>query len=98
MSVERIEHPSAQEIAEVLRIVDSEIDDLGIRDQVEREQAEYGALTCGVVETAIGPISLLAARMLSSAPPLIGEYVTGRCYWVGESKVHVKPDCRCKKG
>jgi hypothetical protein len=77
--------------------IEREIDDLGIREEVEREQAEYGTLTCGVVETPIGPISLLAARMLSSAPPLIGEYVTGRCYWVGESKVHVKPECRCKR-
>lgn len=79
-----------------LEEIEREIDDLGLRDEVEAAAAEYAALQQPVYWPGLGEISLLAAQMLSAPSLRIGS-PAGKCYTVGESLVHVKPDCRCPK-
>lgn len=80
-----------------LDAINQEIDDLGLRDEVDQAAAEYEALQAPVLVPGLGFVSGLAAQMLADFSSLRMPGMTGKCYWLGESIVHVKPDCRCPR-
>lgn len=77
--------------------IEREIDDLGLRAEVEAETAEYKALQQPVFWPGLGTISTLAAQMLADAPPWLQPGPDPRCDYRDGYTVHVKPWCRCTR-
>lgn len=78
-----------------LDAIEREIDDLGIRDEVETQMAEYEALMQSAYVPGLGLVSGLAAQMLAEFG--FGSPENSRCHRFGEAMVHVKPWCHCAK-
>lgn len=72
-------------------------------DEFDREYTAYTALRDQrVYHPGLGMISGLAAAMLADIddmPPWmrVRPSPPGRCYMVGDSVVHIKPECRCPR-
>lgn len=75
--------------------IEDEIDDLGIRAEVEAETEAFAALQEPVFWPGLGVISTLAAQMLAKAQPLFRPGPDPRCEYRAGYTIHVKPWCRC---
>ena len=80
-----------------LEAIDREIDELGLRGEVEAQMAEYEALMQPTYVPGLGVVSTLAAQMLADADFYFLRPRSPRCYSLGAATVHVKPWCRCPK-
>lgn len=80
-----------------LERIEREIDDLGIRNEVEQEAVSFAALQEPVFWPGLGMVSTLAAQMLSNAAPLFRPGPDPRCDFRDGYTVHVKPWCRCRR-
>ncbi|NUQ98302.1 MAG: hypothetical protein HOY79_17720 [Streptomyces sp.] len=78
--------------------IDREIDNLGIRAEVEAEAGEFAALQEPTFWPGLGIISTLAAQMLADAEPWLRPGPDPRCDYRNGYTVHVKPWCRCRRG
>lgn len=78
-----------------LDAIEREIDDLGLREEVEAQMAEYEALMQPAYVPGLGVVSTLTAQMLAEFG--FGSPENSRCHRFGEAMVHVKPWCHCPK-